>query len=129
MPSDSATISAACPGESTQRFRRRQNVVCRAQAAHLLCPGHLLRSAHSDLGRGDFNIDTETESSCGALAKASEGRTTLIIAHRLSTIQHADLIIVLDKGRIVETGDHHSLLAQGGIYKQLYELSWAQESA
>lgn len=82
------------------------------------------------LDEATSNIDTETESLVQrALAKASEGRTTLIIAHRLSTIQHADLIIVLDKGRIVETGDHHSLLAQGGIYKQLYELSWAQESA
>lgn len=82
------------------------------------------------LDEATSNIDTETESLVQrALAKASEGRTTLIIAHRLSTIQHADMIIVLDKGRIVEAGDHASLLAQGGIYRQLYELSWAQEGA
>lgn len=82
------------------------------------------------LDEATSNIDTETESLVQqALAKASEGRTTLIIAHRLSTIQHADLIIVLDKGRIVETGNHQTLLAQGGIYRQLYELSWSQEGA
>ena len=49
-------------------------------------------------------------------------RTSLVIAHRLSTIQNADLIVVLDGGRIVERGSHEALLKKAGIYKKLYDL-------
>ena len=49
-----------------------------------------------------------------------KGRTSLVIAHRLSTVRNADKIIVLDRGRIVETGRHDELLALGGLYGQLY---------
>jgi subfamily B ATP-binding cassette protein MsbA len=59
-----------------------------------------------------------------ALEKLMEGRTTICIAHRLSTIQRANLIVVLDKGRIVETGTHSELLRKGGIYAKLHELSF-----
>lgn len=69
------------------------------------------------------NIDTETELLIQeALEKLMEGRTTIMVAHRLSTIQHADCIMVMHKGKIREQGTHQELLAQGGIYKKLYEL-------
>ena len=58
-----------------------------------------------------------------ALEAAAQNRTTLIIAHRLSTITHADKIIVLDKGHLIEEGTHESLLAKGGLYASL----WAEQ--
>jgi subfamily B ATP-binding cassette protein MsbA len=68
-------------------------------------------------------LDTESERLVQqALSKLMANRTTLVIAHRLSTIEQANLILVLDKGKIVESGTHASLLAQSGIYKSLYSL-------
>ncbi len=55
------------------------------------------------------------------------GRTSIVIAHRLSTILAADLILVMDKGRIVERGTHDELLALGGLYCQLYETQFQRE--
>lgn len=76
------------------------------------------------LDEATANIDTETESLItNALSKLMEGRTTIMVAHRLSTIQHADKIIVMDHGRIKESGSHQELLRiENGVYKKLYEL-------
>lgn len=77
------------------------------------------------LDEATANIDTETEHLIqDALLKLMEGRTTLVVAHRLSTIQHAHKIIVLHKGRIKEMGNHQSLLAQKGLYYNLYQLQY-----
>ncbi|NBS47216.1 MAG: ATP-binding cassette domain-containing protein, partial [Betaproteobacteria bacterium] len=56
-----------------------------------------------------------------ALARVMKGRTTLVIAHRLSTIEHADRIVVMQSGRIAETGTHAQLLARGGVYAALVQ--------
>ncbi|MEG0627611.1 MAG: ABC transporter ATP-binding protein [Enterococcus sp.] len=67
------------------------------------------------------SIDTRTESIVqSGMDRLMEGRTVFVIAHRLSTIQNSDVIMVMDHGRIIERGDHESLLAEGGMYYQLY---------
>jgi ABC-type multidrug transport system fused ATPase/permease subunit len=69
------------------------------------------------------SIDSRTEAVIlTALERLMVGRTTFMIAHRLSTIRRADLILVLDHGRLVERGTHHELLSRPGLYKQLYEM-------
>jgi len=62
-----------------------------------------------------------------ALANLMENKTSIVIAHRLSTIRKADKIVVMERGKIVQTGTHNQLLAHGGIYKKLYELQFSEE--
>lgn len=70
-------------------------------------------------------LDTESERAVQeAIGRLTTGRTSLIIAHRLSTIQHADRIIMMDAGRVIESGSHHALLAQNGAYAHLYRLGF-----
>jgi subfamily B ATP-binding cassette protein MsbA len=64
-----------------------------------------------------------------ALRRLMRGRTTVIIAHRLTTVMDADLIAVVENGRIVETGSHHALLARGGSYARLYQREFADQMA
>jgi len=75
------------------------------------------------LDEATANIDQETEEMIqNSLKKMRQGRTTIAIAHRLSTIQDADCIYVLDKGEIIESGNHDQLIALGGTYKKMYDL-------
>jgi subfamily B ATP-binding cassette protein MsbA len=73
-------------------------------------------------------LDTESERAVqAALNELMQGRTTICIAHRLSTIQHADVIVVMDQGRIAEMGTHRELLARGGPYQKLYQLQFRDD--
>ncbi|MEE9139204.1 MAG: lipid A export permease/ATP-binding protein MsbA [Alphaproteobacteria bacterium] len=75
-------------------------------------------------------LDTEAERQVqAALNELMQGRTTLVIAHRLSTVIGADIIYVVDDGRVVEAGSHEDLLAKGGTYARLYALQFADQTA
>ncbi|HID37706.1 MAG TPA: ATP-binding cassette domain-containing protein, partial [Ghiorsea sp.] len=77
------------------------------------------------LDEATSSLDTESERLVQqAIDKLMHGRTVLVIAHRLSTIRNADKIVVLDAGKIVQTGSHDELLKQGGIYAELYKLQF-----
>ncbi len=98
---------------------------------HRLSGGEKQRLAHRPaaaqgaavvvLDEATAHLDSESEAAVQhALDTALAGRTSLVIAHRLSTVRDADLIVVVDGGRIVETGAHDELLALGGLYADLY---------
>jgi subfamily B ATP-binding cassette protein MsbA len=75
-------------------------------------------------------LDTESERLVQqALERLMKGRASLVIAHRLSTVQGADLIVVLEQGRVVQQGRHEELLAQGGLYRRLYEMQFNEAAA
>jgi ATP-binding cassette subfamily B protein len=78
------------------------------------------------LDEATSSVDTRTEKDIqNAMTNLMKNRTSIIIAHRLSTIQDADVIIVMDNGRIVETGDHTELISQKGKYYELYMTQFA----
>jgi ATP-binding cassette, subfamily B, bacterial len=78
------------------------------------------------LDEATAHLDSESEAAVQrALGEALTGRTALVIAHRLSTVRDADQILVLDKGRIVERGTHDELVADGGLYAELYRTQFA----
>ncbi|MGH6994379.1 MAG: ABC transporter ATP-binding protein, partial [Stellaceae bacterium] len=82
------------------------------------------------LDEATSSLDTESERHVqAALDTLMQGRTTVVIAHRLSTVTGADLIYVIDSGRVVEHGTHAELLRQQGVYARLYALQFADQAA
>ena len=82
------------------------------------------------LDEATANIDTRTERILQAgLEKLLHGRTSLVIAHRLSTIRHADKVVVLENGTMIESGSHEELLAKGGRYAELYQRQFGDAEA
>ncbi|REJ26622.1 ABC transporter ATP-binding protein, partial [Caldibacillus debilis] len=75
-------------------------------------------------------VDMETEFAIQkALREVMKGRTTFIIAHRISSLKHADEILVLENGRIVERGTHEFLLQNGGLYRRIYDIQYRDQAA
>lgn len=82
------------------------------------------------LDEATAHLDSESEVAVQrALDTAMKGRTSIVIAHRLSTVRNADLILVVDRGRIVQRGRHADLLAEGGLYAELYSTQFAEDMA
>jgi ATP-binding cassette subfamily B protein len=80
------------------------------------------------LDEATAHLDSESEAAVQrALARALEGRTSLVIAHRLSTVREADQILVIEDGRVVERGRHEELLDRGGLYTELYRRQFAAQ--
>jgi ATP-binding cassette, subfamily B, multidrug efflux pump len=78
------------------------------------------------LDEATSSVDSALEARIeAALDELMRGRTSLVIAHRLSTIQHADRILVMHHGQVVESGTHAQLVSSGGLYSRLYELQFA----
>ena len=98
----------------------QKQLLCIARIMLCLPPMLILDEATS-------SIDTRTEIKIQeAFAKLMEGRTSFIVAHRLSTIKEADIILVMKDGKIIEQGDHETLLAAGGFYATLYNSQFAK---
>ena len=92
----------------------QKQLLCIARVMLAMPPMLILDEATS-------SIDTKTEMKIqNAFAKMTKGKTSFIVAHRLSTIKNADTILVMDKGRIIEIGNHEQLLAKNGFYAELY---------
>ena len=81
------------------------------------------------LDEATAHLDSESEVAVQrALKKVLAGRTSIVIAHRLSTVRDADQILVIDAGRVVERGRHSELLAQEGLYAELYNTQFADQT-
>lgn len=104
-------------GENISRGQRQLLAIARAFVAD---PRILI------LDEATSNVDTRTEKAIqDAMQMVMKNRTSIIIAHRLSTIRDADIIVVMDQGRIAESGTHESLLEQKGKYYELYIRQYA----
>lgn len=119
MPEGYQTLLAQSGGNLSQGQRQLLSIA----RAFLAKPKILI------LDEATSSVDTRTEKHIqDAMVRLMENRTSLIIAHRLSTIQDADCIVVMDQGRIVETGNHEQLLAQKGRYYELYMTQFAGQA-
>lgn len=108
-------------GASLSGGQRQRVAIARA----ILCDAPFLI-----LDEATSALDTESERHIQeALQKLQQNRTCVVIAHRLSTIENADNIVVMDKGKVVEQGTHQTLLEKQGIYAQLHQLQFGEESA
>ncbi len=118
LPNGYDTVVGEDGGQLSQG---QKQLLCIARVMLCLPPILILDEATS-------SIDTRTELKIqSAFAKLMAGRTSFIVAHRLSTIREADVILVMREGRIVEQGDHDSLLQKGGFYAELYNSQWCSE--
>ena len=100
-------------GSSVSSGQKQLLTIARAFLAN---PGVLI------LDEATSNVDTRTEAMIqDAMARLRSGRTSFVIAHRLSTIRDAGVIVVMDKGQVVEQGSHEELLVRGGLYRDLYD--------
>lgn len=116
MPEGYDTVISEEGGSLSQG---QKQLLCIARVMLCLPPMLILDEATS-------SIDTMTEIRIQkAFAKMMEGRTSFIVAHRLSTIQEADVILVMEKGRIMEQGTHQELLKKKGFYYKLYNSQFA----
>ena len=105
-------------GDSLSRGQRQLIAIARAQLAGR---GILV------LDEATSSVDSRTEAQIRqAMRRLRQGRTSFVIAHRLSTVRDADLILVMDQGRIVEQGTHRQLMARGGLYPNLHEAQFAR---
>jgi ATP-binding cassette subfamily B protein len=116
LPDGYDTVIAEDGGNLSQG---QKQLLCIARVMLCLPPMLILDEATS-------SIDTRTELKVqDAFARMMKGRTSFIVAHRLSTIQEADIILVMKDGKIIEQGNHETLLAQGGFYANLYQSQFA----
>ena len=122
-------VVGAAAGAGHRRRRPRPPALRRGEAAagHRPAAAEVAR-AWSSWTRRPRTWTASPRSPCsGRWTRRSSGRTALVIAHRLSTVRGADLIVVVDDGRIVETGRHDELLAAGGLYADLYTTQFASQ--
>jgi subfamily B ATP-binding cassette protein MsbA len=123
-----AEFAAAMPQGLDTRIGERGAMLSGGQRQRIAIARALLKDAPVlILDEATSALDTESERRVqAALARLMRGRTTLVIAHRLSTVEHADRIVVMREGNIVETGTHAELIARGGYYASLYTMQFAE---
>ena len=123
-----AEFAAALPQGLDTRVGERGAMLSGGQRQRIAIARALLKDAPVlILDEATSALDTESERHVQeALARLMRGRTTLVIAHRLSTVEHADRIVVMRDGNIVETGTHAELLARAGYYASLYKMQFAE---